>query len=124
MLDNAHRGLTWRLDQHVRPAALARRLAAEALTHWDLPHDPDVVRLVVAELVSNAEAHGKPPITLTLTPYPRSLEIEVRDASRDQPTDRRPGHDGGFGLTLVRALAALSVELDPDGKSVRALLDA
>lgn len=123
MLDNTHRGLTWRLDHDVRPAALARRLAIEALTRWDLPYDPDVVRLVVAELVSNAEAHGKPPIMLTLIPRPRSLAIEVRDASRDLPADRRPGDDGGFGLSLVRALATLAIELDPNGKSVRAVLD-
>jgi anti-sigma regulatory factor (Ser/Thr protein kinase) len=116
-------GHTWRLDQDERPAALARRIATEALTTWRLPYDPDVVRLVVAELVSNAEAHGKPPITLTLTAHPQALAIEVADASRELPTDRRPGHDGGFGLGLVRALAAFTVELNPRGKVVSAFIE-
>lgn len=113
---------SWRLDHDERPAVLARRIVTEMLKAWQLRFDPDAVRLVVSELVTNAEVHGEPPISLSLSTADATLLIQVTDASRDLPGDRRPGDDGGFGLTVIRSLATLDVLLSPEGKTVTASL--
>ncbi|WP_399029958.1 ATP-binding protein [Streptomyces sp. 15-116A] len=96
-----------------RGARLARLLATEQLTAWDVPLDP--ARLIVAELAANAAVHGRVAgrsFRLTLTvPAPATLRIEVTDArgerlpERTRMTAEADPAESGYGLLLVEELA-------------------
>ena len=108
--------LTQRLSSTRRGARLARRLTAQQLHDWGIPHGGDLndaAAHVVAELAANAVTHGHVPgrdfeLHLALT-CEGSLRMEVSDARGDRlPQLRTPGEDtgsSGRGLLLVAALA-------------------
>ncbi|MEU1186646.1 ATP-binding protein [Streptomyces sp. NPDC005859] len=95
-----------------RGARLARLLAAEQLTTWELPLDP--ARLVIAELAANAVLHGRVPgrsFRLTLSVVrPGTLRIEVADTRGEHlpvpgRADAEAPAESGYGLLLVEELA-------------------
>jgi len=94
-----------------RGARLARLLAVERLSAWELPLDP--ARLIVAELAANAAVHGKVPgcsfrLGLAVTAC-GVLRIEVTDAKGEGVPRRRDAApdpaESGYGLLLVEELA-------------------
>ncbi|MEU6914731.1 ATP-binding protein [Streptomyces olindensis] len=104
-----------------RRARLARRLAAHRLDVWGIPYDSyrhDAIVLVIAELASNAVAHGHVPgrgfhLRLQVIAHTQTVRVEVTDTrvERAPPrTDalRAPGAEdtGGRGLLLVAGLAS------------------
>jgi hypothetical protein len=115
---------TWscRLDEDPQAVITARALAGTVLTGRDPALAEDAV-LVTSELVTNALAHGAPPVTLAITvgtgPQP-TLIIDVADASPDLPVQDLPGETGHFGLWIAGELARLTVHPTPTGKIVRA----
>jgi anti-sigma regulatory factor (Ser/Thr protein kinase) len=62
----------------------------------------DDLASVVTELVTNAIAHGAPPVELELTRYDGRIRGEVTDTSPALPQlTPHPDHRGGFGLRIV-----------------------
>ncbi|MFF8094389.1 ATP-binding protein [Streptomyces sp. NPDC016675] len=103
------RNFSVQLSSTPRGARLARLLATEQLRAWGLPLDP--ARQLVAELASNAVAHGRVPgrdFRLVLYVVGDTLRIEVTDTRGERlPHPRAPAADveSGRGLLLVEALA-------------------
>ncbi|MFC7883769.1 ATP-binding protein [Streptomyces sp. NPDC057376] len=103
------RNFSVQLSPTPRGARLARLLATEQLRAWGLPLDP--ARQLVAELASNAAAHGRVPgrdFRLTLYVVGATLRIEVTDTRGEElPRPQTPALDAetGRGLLLVEALA-------------------
>lgn len=133
-----------RFSSTPRGARLARHLALNQLSAWDIPYGSDAsdaTALLVAELGANAVTHGRVPgrdfeLRLSLDAY--TLRIDVSDACGERrPTgpgaltappagaDGAKLADGGRGLLLVEALADRWAVFDrvPVGKTVRAELD-
>ncbi|MFE4257890.1 ATP-binding protein [Streptomyces sp. NPDC056883] len=91
----------------------AARIRAPAL-----PESPDVVLLVVAELVSNAIRHTDGPCTLHLELHEDHIEIRVTDSDPHPPRPRPPHTDGtgGWGWLLINHLTTHThTEPTPDG---------
>jgi anti-sigma regulatory factor (Ser/Thr protein kinase) len=82
----------------------------------------DEALLMVSELVSNAVAHGAPPITVKLTCNGSAgLELRVSDGSDRMPCPGRAGPlaESGRGLHLVDVLSSRwGVDATQDGKEV------
>ncbi|WP_217143321.1 ATP-binding protein [Streptomyces sp. AC627_RSS907] len=103
------RNFTVQLSSTPRGARLARLLATEQLRSWGLPLDP--ARQLVAELASNAVAHGRVPgrdFRLTLYVVGDTLRVEVTDTRGERlPRPQTPALDAesGRGLLLVESLA-------------------
>ncbi len=103
------RDFSVQLSPTPRGARLARLLATEQLRAWGLPLDP--ARQLIAELASNAAAHGRVPgrdFRLTLYVVGTTLRIEVTDARGEalpRPQTPAPDAEHGRGLLLVEALA-------------------
>ncbi|MER5929503.1 ATP-binding protein [Streptomyces sp. NPDC002054] len=106
---------TQRFSSTRRGARLARHLAVIELADWGLPlggGDSDAAALVVAELVSNAVAHGRVQgrdFELRMVLMHGVLRVEVSDARRDlRPVVREheSGAEGGYGLRIVEAVAS------------------
>ncbi|MFC7895925.1 ATP-binding protein [Streptomyces sp. NPDC057381] len=108
-LPTSVRNFSVRLSPTPRGARLARLLATEQLRTWGLPLDP--ARHLVAELASNAAAHGRVPgrdFRLTLYVVGATLRIEVTDTRGEElprPQTPAPDAESGRGLLLVEALA-------------------
>ena len=121
-----HRQWSCRLDTDPAAVATARTLTAAVLAGWDTDLADDAV-LVTSELVTNAIAHGAPPVTLTLTlrtePEPTVI-LDVTDASPALPVQDLPGEVGHFGLWIAEELARVTIHPTPTGKTVRAELVA
>ncbi|WP_219852915.1 ATP-binding protein [Streptomyces solincola] len=106
--------------------ALADRFLTELAAEWLAPVSDRTaadVRLVVSELVTNADRHTGGPYTLELEGCARWLTVTVSDAGCARPVFHRsdPGRVGGHGMEIVRALSTrLSVKTIPAGKRVRA----
>jgi hypothetical protein len=96
------------------------------LTSWGVSFWIDDALVVASELVTNSCSHGIPPVALSLAllpAHPRSgLQIEVGDASIQLPTERDPGHGGGFGMIVLRNYADITIHPHPHGKTIRAVL--
>ncbi len=117
--------------------ASPRRLAANQLHGWGIPHGTDAseaVALIVAELATNAVTHGRVPgrdFELRLTLVTGGVRIEVSDtrAELHPPGPRgvrapKPLDEHGRGLLLVDALAdRWEVLRREPGKTVRAEVD-
>ncbi|GGQ06637.1 ATP-binding protein [Streptomyces mutabilis] len=103
------RNFSVQLSPTPRGARLARLLGAEQLRAWGLPLDP--ARQLIAELASNAAAHGRVPgrdFRLTLYVVGDTLRIEVTDTRGEElphPQTPAPDAESGRGLLLVEALA-------------------
>ncbi|WP_214410946.1 ATP-binding protein [Sphaerisporangium fuscum] len=84
-----------------------RDMVRWALTGWGLPELVDDVVLMVSELVTNAIAHGAPPIRLSLRAGDGALRGEVTDHGEGLPHRLHVGDevDHGRGLLIVDALA-------------------
>jgi anti-sigma regulatory factor (Ser/Thr protein kinase) len=85
------------------------------------------VVLVVSELVANALRHAGGVTSLRLRADRRSLHIEVRDPSPEQPRGRNPdltGRTGGWGWFIIQRVAR-TVVVRPrpgGGKTIRAVV--
>ena len=110
-----------RLAPNERAQAQARGFARSWSYRHTLP--PPVIadmELVVAELVSNAVRHGRPPYALTLSQRHGVIRGEVSDASTVSPVvNPCPDEHGGFGLGIVEACTSRwGADVGPDGKHV------
>ena len=97
--------------------AVARRYFTAIALDEGLPAKVrDVGALVVSELVTNAVTHGRDPITLRVTPLPRTVRVAVSDgsdalpAARRRPKERPIASDArsanhGRGLAIVERIA-------------------
>ncbi|MEU8270576.1 ATP-binding protein [Sphaerisporangium sp. NPDC049002] len=87
--------------------AKARDMVRRTLTGWGLTDLMDDVVLMVSELVSNAIAHGAPPVRLSLRAGDGALRGEVTDNGAGLPRrlDLGTNSDHGRGLMIVEALA-------------------
>lgn len=104
-----------RLSSTHRGARLARLLAVERLTAWDM--SPGVIERaehVVAALAANAVLHGRVQgsdflLTLTLDNAAGTLHVALSDTQGECrpaiPPERGPDDETGRGLILVDALA-------------------
>ncbi|KFG74250.1 ATP-binding protein [Streptomyces mutabilis] len=103
------RNFNVQLSPTPRGARLARPLGTEQLRAWGLPLDP--ARQLIAELASNAAAHGRVPgrdFRLALYVVGETLRIEVTDTRGEalpRPQTPAPDAESGRGLLLVEALA-------------------
>ena len=88
-------------------AARARAFVIRHLLDHDLPHLVDDIELVASELATNAVAHARTPLALTLSRSNGSVLLVVEDSSASMPAPRSPGAEdlGGRGLLLVAALS-------------------
>ena len=84
------------------------------------PETADVLVLLTSELVTNAVLHARSSIEVGITVADRSVVVTVHDEDLTRP-EQQPydGREGGWGLALVRELAAASsLEVHPgDGKT-------
>ncbi|NEA60803.1 ATP-binding protein [Streptomyces sp. SID13666] len=83
------------------------------------------VRLVVTELLTNAERYAHGPSLLELEGSPRSVVVTVWDSSTALPVvfPPDPSRAGGHGLEIVNRLCVqVTVERVPVGKRIRAVL--
>ncbi|MGX2996969.1 ATP-binding protein [Streptomyces sp. JNUCC 64] len=113
-----------------RAVGLVRRRSGRALDLLGWPGDRDAAVLVVSELATNAVVHAAAParsLGLRLAVLADgALLVDVSDPVPGPPdapdTAVGPDAEGGRGLALVRALAALSWLPGENGKTARALL--
>ena len=123
-----------RLRQATLPTAgrspgVARQVARDALTSWQLTHLTDTAVLLISELVTNAVLHAKTDgsaLALSLEVRGRRLRIEVHDGDLHGPRPRVPSglDESGFGFVLVNSLADnWGVRKTAVGKAVWAELD-
>jgi serine phosphatase RsbU (regulator of sigma subunit)/anti-sigma regulatory factor (Ser/Thr protein kinase) len=107
-------------------AAHARRFVVVALDGFP-PEVVEDARLVVTELVTNAQLYGEPPVVLRVEGDAARVRVAVSDTGRQMPVLPLTSTDAmtGRGLALVRALAAAwGVDPAPSGgKAVWADLD-
>lgn len=105
-------------------SAGARTATAEFLLQHCPWADPEVVLLVVTELVTNAVRHTAGWWRLRLTAGRDTLVIKIDDSSPLPPVAREPdfGGAGGFGWHMVQRLAGrVEVCRRPYGKTVQAM---
>lgn len=91
--------------------ARARDIVVQACRDWDLDHVAGDAEVIVAELVSNAVLHARPPMRLLLAVRGARLHVAVRDGSGTLPQPARggpppPAIDCGRGLLLIDTIAA------------------
>jgi anti-sigma regulatory factor (Ser/Thr protein kinase) len=112
-----------------RSPGLARRVARDALSSWQLTHLTDTALLLISELVTNAVLHASTAgsvLALHLEIHGSWLRMEVHDAELRGPEPRVPSavDESGFGLVIVDALAdKWGVRETTAGKAVWAELD-
>ena len=82
----------------------------------------DVVRLIVAELSSNAWTHGSPPVVVTLLLQESVLTIEVSDAGAGLAVFAGPGLGGRSFPTTVDIAEQIEIDGESWGTRVRAKL--
>jgi hypothetical protein len=114
-----------RVRQRLQPAIhaprVARELAADACSDWDLLGAATSAQIVSSELVTNAVRHAGTVMDLTVSLRDRHLRVSVRDrtvrmARRQSPSE---SDDHGRGLLIVEAVAsAWGSAPTPDGKVV------
>jgi anti-sigma regulatory factor (Ser/Thr protein kinase) len=116
------------LPPELRSVPAARRLLAELLTAWSAERFREDATLLLSELVTNVVRHVDGPANMTLRVdlYGPGLRVCVADGSTSRPRtqDGMAGDGGGFGLTLLTAVARRwGTDDDPSGKQVWFELD-
>jgi anti-sigma regulatory factor (Ser/Thr protein kinase) len=90
--------------------------------------DPDVVALVMTEMVTNSVRHGTAPVDVELVDNAGHLLLTVTDGSTDPPQRLAPspGSEAGRGTVILDALtASWGFRLEPHGgKTVWCEFDA
>jgi anti-sigma regulatory factor (Ser/Thr protein kinase) len=93
-------------------AAIARRVARDALAAWGLEHVSDDAQLIISELSSNAIAasvpavRSRPAIIVAIHHVPPEIRIYAWDNGPGKPEPSDPGNDSvtGRGLGIIDAL--------------------
>jgi hypothetical protein len=130
--------ITFAVPTEPQGAAAARRVAREILAAWGLDLDDPVVDssiVIISELVTNTAKHAavlcrQADVTIALEYGCLTLGVHDRHPHRPKALlNPHPDDSGGWGLQLVRDLAAeaggrTDVPADPDGrgKTVRVFL--
>jgi two-component sensor histidine kinase len=133
-LDSGYR-ITFAVPTEASGAAAARRVAREILVAWGLDLDDPVVDssiVIISELVTNTAKHAavlcrQADVTLALTYGCLVLAVHDRHPHRPKALlNPHPDDSGGWGLQLVRDLAAeaggrtdVPADADGRGKTVR-----
>jgi transcriptional regulator with XRE-family HTH domain/anti-sigma regulatory factor (Ser/Thr protein kinase) len=82
---------------------------AVSLVAGDIPSEAlETARLLTSELVTNSVKYGPPPpaiVGVFIDVGRDGIRIEISDAAGAPPQLRPPSSEGGYGLTLVDALA-------------------
>ncbi|MFI8521639.1 ATP-binding protein [Streptomyces sp. NPDC085481] len=112
---------------HVRTPAQARRYLRRALaTSGPIPPSRvDDVLLVASELVTNAQRHAGGVTGFAIDVARGSVTLSVSDASEQAPlyTLHEELRPGGYGWPIVLHLCReVTVDVGPDGKTVRAVV--
>ena len=109
------------VDSDLADLAPARAAVVDEVARWAAPVDPDVLALLVGEVVANAVEHGAPPIQVCVDWDGSRVRVEVHDGGAALPVQHEPtsGEDGGRGIWLVDHEAGTwGVSADASGKSV------
>jgi signal transduction histidine kinase len=87
----------------------SRAKAAQVLADWGLGEVAELAKLVVSELVTNAQQHGAGPVRMRLGFGDGVLRVEVHDCGPGRPECRAPSveDERGRGLGLLDALITL-----------------
>jgi signal transduction histidine kinase len=95
--------VTIRLRRDPAQAACARHQARAAVAGWGAGDTPDLLELIVGELVANALRHGAGPIEVRLSGAAGVLRIGVHDDGAGRPVRRQAGDEDecGRGLALL-----------------------
>lgn len=108
--------------------ATSRGFVREHLIAHDLPSLADDVTRVAGELATNAILHATTPFTVTLTAYPDTVVLTVKDGSSVSPlrVDAQADDPSGRGIAIVELVSRdWGVALDASGgKAVWAAFDA
>ncbi|MFE5512201.1 SpoIIE family protein phosphatase [Streptomyces sp. NPDC056529] len=123
----AERVVGYDLPHGPEAAPMARAAVRDQLEHWRVGDETAITaELVVSELVGNAVRYGKPPIRLRMI-LDRVLTCEVADTSMSSPHVRhaRLADETGRGLFIVASVAAnWGTRYHDQGKTVWAELPA
>ena len=100
---------SWVLPSHATSPAKARRHVAEACR--GLSRDlVDLTLLLTSEVVTNAIAHGRGHVRMSVSRGESDLRVDVEDKGAGRPcrsvTDPGPLAESGRGLVLLEALAS------------------
>ncbi|MER7458544.1 ATP-binding protein [Micromonospora sp. NPDC126480] len=118
--------LTVDLPPVVGSARQARQLVCDGCARWGVAELTEPGCIAVTELVNNAVAHARTPMTVRLAPRDSTLHLAVRDHSSRLPafTGLAPLHTaGGRGLLLIDTVARRwGATPVPDGKVVWCVL--
>jgi transcriptional regulator with XRE-family HTH domain/anti-sigma regulatory factor (Ser/Thr protein kinase) len=99
-------------------AAGAAREAVSFVANAIPPASLETAQLLASELVTNSVKHGpqtrEAVVSVNVEVERERLRVEVSDAADRQPAIRQPSGDGGYGLTIVDALAS-RWDTDRDG---------
>ncbi|WP_188196345.1 ATP-binding protein [Nonomuraea sp. SYSU D8015] len=100
--------VSWTFTPEPLSVPRARHALRAQLADWDLRHAADSAELLVSELVTNAIAHARGLVHLSVSAAAGLLRCEVEDACARLPCRRRAGGDdeGLRGLHLVVALSS------------------
>jgi anti-anti-sigma factor len=96
-----------RLEPSIHAPRLARELAAEACTEWNLPSCIVPTEILASELVTNAVRHAATTIDLQFTRRAELLRVSVHDRDRQMARLQSPTEldDHGRGLLIVNSVA-------------------
>ncbi|WP_413252216.1 SpoIIE family protein phosphatase [Streptomyces lydicus] len=110
----------WEVPHEPEAVAPVRTAAVRHLTQWGLAEAAFTTELILSELITNAIRYGTPPVTVRLL-RDRVLTCEVFDASSTSPHLRYAAttDEGGRGLYLVAHLAERwGTRYTPEGKII------
>jgi anti-sigma regulatory factor (Ser/Thr protein kinase) len=107
------------LPPSVSTPATARAFARDAMKQAAGSTNPDVVALVVSELVTNAVVHGRGDVSVDVVVAADGVRVEVADADPLMSPARPGDGEAGRGLLLVSKVAQRwGVRREPAGKVV------
>ena len=97
-----------KLPGEAASASRARAFVRGGLASHDLDYLVDDATLVVSELATNAVLHAHSPFQVSLHGFERTVLLDVKDGSQEQPHQRpaRAGAVHGRGLLIVSTLTS------------------